>query len=309
MLKRYFLLLSAAFFSLSAHNQVLIITHAFNRPDFIEMQCRTFKKFFKDDYRFVLFNDANNEPMSAQIKVMCQEWGIECIRVPQEIHDRPYHKRWPGEPYHRPNIRHANAIQYSLDTLGFNHDGILLIIDSDMFPVRPFSITEYMKDADTAGVFRGFRPDGGYIWPGICFLNMATLPNKRDINFNCGFIDGYSVDVGGHTYCYFRDNPTVTKKGITEISSYQLFCPHTGIPMRNCKMDTPQAEQIRQLKEHGFNDKEITFLQKRPHTVHFNLNNIFFHHGAGTNYENYPYEHVENKRKMIFEFLESVLAE
>ncbi len=229
--------------------------------------------------------------------------------MPQEIHDRPYHKRWPGEPYHRPNIRHANAIQYSLDTIGFGHNGIVFIIDSDMFPVRPFSITEYMKDADAAGVFRGFRPGGSYIWPGICFLNMATLPNKRDINFNCGVIDKNSVDVGGYTYCYFRDNPSVRKKNINEISSHQLFCPHTGVPDHICKLDTPIEQQIQKLQELGFNEKEIYFLQRKPHTIHFNLDNIFFHHGAGTNYENYPAQHVETKRMLIFDFLESVLAD
>jgi len=41
-------------------DKVLVLTCAFNRPDFIELQYKTFKAFLNDDYEFVVFNDANN---------------------------------------------------------------------------------------------------------------------------------------------------------------------------------------------------------------------------------------------------------
>ena len=37
--------------------KILIITHNYNRPDFIEIQSATFKKFLQDDYEYVVFND------------------------------------------------------------------------------------------------------------------------------------------------------------------------------------------------------------------------------------------------------------
>ena len=57
MLKRFFLIALVCFFSLEARDRVLMITHAYNEPEFIRMQAETFKKFMKDDYEFVVFNN------------------------------------------------------------------------------------------------------------------------------------------------------------------------------------------------------------------------------------------------------------
>ena len=69
--------------------KVLIFTYAHNRPDFIEIQHKTFEKFLQDDYEFVVWNDANNNNMSKNIENMSKKYNIRCIRIPQEIHDRP----------------------------------------------------------------------------------------------------------------------------------------------------------------------------------------------------------------------------
>ena len=44
----------------SLHAKVLIYTYAYNRPDFIEIQHKTFQKFLKDDYEFVVFDDGDS---------------------------------------------------------------------------------------------------------------------------------------------------------------------------------------------------------------------------------------------------------
>ena len=56
MKKLYFLmplLLNASIL----YPQILICTFAYNRPDFIEIQYLTFKKFLMDDFKLVVFND------------------------------------------------------------------------------------------------------------------------------------------------------------------------------------------------------------------------------------------------------------
>src|ERR1700733_4465594 len=121
---------------LVASKNVLIMTYSFNRPDFIEIQDKTFKKFLKDDYTFVVFNDAPQEEVANQIIETCNRLNLPCIRIPQSIHDAPYLQRWPGEDYHHPCVRCANVVQFSLNTLGFDRDRIVMIIDSDMFLVK-----------------------------------------------------------------------------------------------------------------------------------------------------------------------------
>lgn len=89
--------------------KTLITTQAYNRPDFIEMQHKTFKKFVLDEYEYVVFNDAPDQHMANQITDTCNRLGIRCIRVPQEIHTRPYLKRHPSDPLHRPNSGMVNG--------------------------------------------------------------------------------------------------------------------------------------------------------------------------------------------------------
>jgi hypothetical protein len=76
--------------NLTFSKNVLIMTYSYNRPDFIEIQNKIFKKFLKDDYTFVVFNDASQEEMANQITETCNKLNLPCIRIPQSIHEAPY---------------------------------------------------------------------------------------------------------------------------------------------------------------------------------------------------------------------------
>jgi hypothetical protein len=99
--KRFLLLLMFVIVT-QLESKILLFTYSYNRPDFIKIQCKTFKKFLEDDYEFVVFNDARDQNMEQKINQTCTRYGIRCIRIPQEIHDRPYLQRWPGEDYNYP---------------------------------------------------------------------------------------------------------------------------------------------------------------------------------------------------------------
>jgi hypothetical protein len=193
---------------------VFIFTCSYNRPDFIKIQHKTLQHFFEDEYEFIVFNDAPNESMAQKIKAMCDRCGVQCIRISQEIHDRPYLPRWPGENYNYPTIRNVNVVQYSLDTLGFDHDDIVVLLESDVFLVKKFSVREMLNGYDLAG--RVLSPnsrtgDGRikYIWHGLAFLDMRRLPNKHTLNFNCGRVENTPIDGGGHSYYYLKNNPGI----------------------------------------------------------------------------------------------------
>lgn len=64
------------------YTKVLIFTYSYNRPDFIEIQYRTFQNFLEDDYKFVVFNDASNVELETKINLTCKNLNIECIRIP-----------------------------------------------------------------------------------------------------------------------------------------------------------------------------------------------------------------------------------
>ena len=121
-------------------SKILIITHNYNQPDFVEMQYTTFKHFMLDDFEYVVFNDAAKEPVGSQIDDMCKKYEIRCIRVPQTNRAVV-----PKHTFPQACTRHAQAIQYSMEALGFEHDDILMIVDSDMFLIKPFSARTFFR--------------------------------------------------------------------------------------------------------------------------------------------------------------------
>ncbi|GAB5411412.1 MAG: hypothetical protein ChlgKO_05260 [Chlamydiales bacterium] len=268
----------------------LIITHSYLRPDFIELQDKTFKKFIKDDYEFVVFNDAKNLKIRKEINEICKKLNLRCIPIPKEIHTRPYlHRQVRGQA--NANIRCANVVQYSLNELGFDHDGVVMIIDSDMFVINEFSIEEYMIDHDLSAVAQS-RGNGAvrYIWNGLVFLNMNTLPDKRELNFNCGRVEGHPVDVGGYTHYYFKNHPDVR------------FSPVKSLHVSRKKVENqhPLHPLIQTVLEW---DKKVN----RPINVEFLLDHTFFHYRGGGNWNNMSDNYHSIKTQMLHQLIDSVM--
>ena len=93
----------------------------FSKLEAIEIQNKTFKKFLKDEYEFVVFNDARQKDLQSAIKKTCSKLGIRCVNIPQSIHNQPYLYRLPKEKLNAPAVRNANVVQYALNNLGFSY--------------------------------------------------------------------------------------------------------------------------------------------------------------------------------------------
>lgn len=299
-------LIAAIYFG-PIEGKVLVVTHSYNRPDFIEYQALTLKKFLKDDYEFIVFNDGPTNKLADLIAKACEEMSIRCIRVPQEIHQQPYLPHDPWEDWNCPSVRTANAIQYSFDTLCFDYDGIVAVIDSDMFLIRDFSIADYLKDYDIAAVaqWRGSMGCVKYIWNGIMFFNMNTLPNKRSLNFNCGTILGNHTDTGGFTYYYFKENPNAKvlymrdQLDLTDgdyiVNSYELE-----------GRDYIDEEEV--LNAVKSNKPLLQFMQEQPDDIQFFLDFAILHYRRAGNYHNKPNKYHKHKTEILRKFMNGILG-
>ncbi len=279
----FFLSISAVF--LSAQEPVLIITHSYNRPDFIEIQHRTFQKFFQDPYAFWVFNDAPEEAMAKEIQAVCERCHIPCVRIPQSIHTRPYLPRNPGDDVQNPAVRCANVVQYSLDTLGFAHPGLVLLIDADMFLIKEFSLVQALQNASFAGVPQK-RGHISYVWNGLLFFNMQTLPDKETLNFNCTSIDGIALDVGGATYPYFQSHPNLP------------FFPIDNLYLAVWTTLTARQKTFPAL--------EWLFYQQ-PKEIEFLLDYTFLHYRSGSNWNARDPEYHRIKTDILHQFIEKIL--
>lgn len=279
--------------------EVLIFTYSYNRPDFIEIQHKTFKKFLEDEYKFVVFNDAITTSMEQQINATCARLGIECIRIPQEIHQRPYLPREPEENYNAPSVRNVNVVQYSLQNRGFSHNDILVLLDSDVFMVKKINIKKMLENYDIAAV----RAGNGYVtylWHGLTLLDLKKLPNIHTLTFNCGKVNGKPIDAGGHSYYYLKENPTLKILFFTHYYSGYLRC---STCQRRDLLLCPHNTQ--QLKENGFDEAQVEFLQK-AHNVEFFHNNSFLHYRGGTNWDNKNKEYHLQKTRALHTYLEKI---
>lgn len=270
-------------FNLTAFtDKILIITHAFNRPDFIEYQAKTFKKFLRDEYEFMVFNDAKDDAISYEIKKICDQLNIVCIDIPQSIQKNV---QWASK-------RTSNSIEYSLHHTGFNHDGIVLIIDSDMFLIKPLNIKEFLEDHDLYGN-RQCNGEIFYLWNGLLVMNMATLPNKRTMSFCPRPIQGKSLDTGGHLYYYLTKNPSIRLKiyGDTHINAL--------------------PKDYAALKDLGFDDLTSNFIinsdHDDTHCMQFHADNHFLHYRAGGNWMHKDNEYHAKKSAYLFAYLDAIV--
>lgn len=271
--------------TMSIQAKILIITHQFDRPMFIEMQYRTFQKFLLNennepdqDFEYVVFNDSNNPILCSQIESACAKCAVSCIRVPQELHNQPF-PHLPAshnKPQTSASLRHATAIRYSLETLGFNHNDIMILIDCDMVLIRPFNIRQYMQDQVIASAFRRMHSIN-FLWPGLVFINMPLLPDKKRLNFNPYGVHGNVLDTGGATYLYLNKHRDLAIKPIYLLWGDQLFCPHDHDRINpyqitlqeTVNMNLEKDQQIALLHLWGYSDHEIELLQKKPANIEF----------------------------------------
>ncbi len=271
--------------------KTLIITHSYNRTDFIKIQDKALKKFIRDDFEYVVFNDARERDKQEEIAQVCHALNIRCIYVPQELHHADIDASY----------RHATAVKYSLETIGYDFAGIVAILDNDLVPIRSFSFEEYMKDKHIAGRMNRPRNKLFYISPLFCILNMPMLPEKRSLSFDLITFNGLGTDTGGASYYYLLAHPELHVTPVSMIFSHQLFLAdkHIGKLPDN---EVSNESKIGFYEHFGFNDAEIHFLLKKPDTFEFYLDNVFFHYRGST------YTAGDKEKMWLFtEFLNTIL--
>lgn len=208
--------------SLFGKDHVLIMVPAYNHAEYIELQDKALKKFSQDAYTFIVFNDASQESHRLAIEETCASLTIECIRVPQE-NRATNHKFFSWASF-----RHAQVIDYMMATRGFEHDGIVILMDSDLFLFKPFSFAEYLNGYDIAGIKQKIfnkqmqKPQDEYLWAGLIFFNMKTLKNKHTIHFAPIVTDSLLGDSGSSIQKYFAANPSTKKRFFEQEARIQL---------------------------------------------------------------------------------------
>jgi hypothetical protein len=245
-----------------------IFTSVVNRPDFVELQQKLFKKFLKNEYQFHIIDDSIIESIESEFQSVCFENGLK------------YYKKPPRAVAMNPAQSCADTVQWTYDNIiRKNHSkDIVLFLDSDMFLIDEFDVSEYMEDAIIAGLPQ-VRGHVTYMWNGIMFFNMSKIEDQ-DIDFSDGDVEGHMTDVGGMTYWYFKK---------------------TGIQMKETDVQYPtHYNGIDLQKDAGGYDMEL------------HLDGKFLHYRAATNWHSNWRgldDPLVGKTKVFKQIMETILSE
>lgn len=269
------------------NGKIRFLTFHYNQPELIILQNQAFRTFIQDDYEMIVFNDGTTDEMEQQIRLACEQAEVYCVRYEQQWHETdPLNaqvhswlsnssisfQRLPDIPNNllaNGSIRHCHIIQYALDHFGYQHDDIVVILDGDLFPIRPISIRALLNNAAIAGSFRG---NFLYFWVTFIAMNMPKLPDKNDLRFSLDVINNELHDSGAHSYYYLQRHPSLPKKIFQAMETYII----------------PSLDPVVLKTKYRFTDSECQLIKTIVESnleIDFQINHHFLHLRASRNDE------------------------
>ncbi len=188
--------------------KVRIHAYADSRPEFIPWQLWSFTRFLTDDFEYIVFNNAATKSDERKINEICAELGIPSVEMPE--------RNGNGGP------SYGRALQWSFHGWIKNETGALAaLVKPDLFLTGPFSIVDYLKGFDAAGIPQRKGPIS-YLAADLFFFNLDTLPGKDEISFLDALIDGIPVEAGGGLHYWLHNHPDLRLRPIeVRIKNYR----------------------------------------------------------------------------------------
>jgi hypothetical protein len=268
-----------------------VITCVVNNPIFIEIQYKTLKKYLKNDYEYIVFNDAkpypditngNNVKIRTDIEDICKRLNIKCINIPN---DTPYHRTIKC-----PATRSAIGMNFMLKYQIANPDQYLLL-NSDMFLIDYLDVNERYNGYKTAFNLRTRFSNNKkyvYMWSGIVYLDTRKIEDiyYLDWGLNYGI-----TDVGGLTEEWINRQLNEGEKipSVYEIEFNKFDNYHTSniYFMKTNRGNTWKINEIH--KYLNKNKKFIEFLKEDKRNYGELIfsefyDDIFYHYHSGGNW-------------------------
>jgi len=229
---------------------VKIYTYPDKRPDFILRQKKSLDVFLRDNFELIVINNGSNVQLRDEIYKICAD-----NQITHHFVENPNHSN-PNVACEYPIVQSMNRFICKENTAD-----ISVILDSDMFFIKPFSISEYLGEYELAAI-KQIRKHVNYIWNGIVFINHRTIKNIEELDFSIKTIDGVPTDVGGSTYFYFKNNPNCKLRNILHTSHIH-----------------PKNKNLHVIPHSLLDDYNIDYCFEL-------IENSILHYGRGSNWDN-----------------------
>jgi len=265
-----------------------VFTIAANRHDLIPLQVQSFRKYLREDFEFVVFNNANFDVSRDLYEEINQQGRKENVAVVPVEKDKALvdycqqNASWTNKAFNEDgSYAHVNtadsyALSWAWKHFISDEQGPICLIHSDVFLARPVCLTGYLNNH--VGYFMNGLPEGldstGYvdhIWNALFLVDIPRLPNPKTLNWWWGEIDGAAVPTGGQTHHYLKENPDLDLARIRNMSV----------------KDDPSCD-------FHPSDYEMFFIENEP---------TFLHYFAGSGWNGRSKEYHDKKTKWLKEKL------
>ena len=177
---------------------IKVFIFAFNRPDLLELQVDSLRKFNQNLLYITVVQDKHEDSYDEDFTTICEEIDVELV-----THNAQSNRT--ASQYH------ADSVQFVYD----NHlsDGdVVLFLDHDMFAIEEMNLLEILGTHDVLGLYQE-RGTVKYIWPGMMLFKYDSLKNLQ-FSFSPGSYNGQLLDTGGGTYRLFGANLDIQDSGV-----------------------------------------------------------------------------------------------
>jgi hypothetical protein len=167
--------------------KIKIFSFVFNRPDILQHQINSIKKFLIGDCEINVVYDTRDNEYYEQFKNICQNNDVNFY----------CHVSEPGQT---PSFYNGQVISwiYENQILKDDDDYMVIFLDHDMFLISDFNPYLEVGEYDVFGLLQT-RKNIQYVWPGLCGFKKSSVKNI-EFDFYPKIVDGQSLDTGGGTY-------------------------------------------------------------------------------------------------------------
>lgn len=166
--------------------KLFVLAVAFNEPELIAFHHRALEKFCRDEFEYFIIDNSNRQTASEAIRKFCTENRVNYVRLPKN----------PGLDG---SMSHGFALNWAYHNLIMRFRPRWFgIMDSDLFPTKPFAVGPYLKKNDEWGVITERRPithlwrSIWYLWAGCAFFRFERFRGTEP-----DFLPAWGVDTGG----------------------------------------------------------------------------------------------------------------
>ncbi len=187
--------------------KIKIYTFVFNRPDLLEYQIKSIKKYLIGDIDINIVYDSRDENQYDEFKSVCDKYSVNFYS----------HRSDPGKTA---GFYNGNSIDWAYnEIIEKDEDSIICFLDHDIFFIDEVDFNKELFDFDIISTVQN-RGKIKYLWPGFTAFKLFSIKD-RDFSFLPTNVGGFMLDSGGCTHTLFDNkNLKIVDTGVEYPEEY-----------------------------------------------------------------------------------------